>query len=1699
MIGKMSQSEELPPTDELQEVEENEPDININTEADSPPVAVIEEEGTGVDDELNDEANVEGAILSSVQIAPTDNTNPVSVSQNDPMLFVQLGDRVVYDSTKYGRTIGTVYYRSSERISVKPDGVSNMLHSFELDDNDEEEIYKEEYGVSSVYVIEKRKFESFVEQQDFRINQLIDTFDSTGDIFKSYKITSVDKENDYIKIQDLDDEDDVRDLEFNFIGIESDEPFQIISIRQLVAQEEGKTEITPVEGEDATKVSEEEEEEADEDEVEMVGFIEIVRPKIFREAAAYEQRNPDNLQKIDALNDFINSLDSTLQKDAKALRAVRVLIETLFNLKQATIAYNDDGTIRGQKEISVSTLSELISKVPVPLGRPVLDVRKKEYIVGANEEDGADEGEEKTDEIFFEDFQRELDAIIQNKSTLVSGAMSGATTGQIVREWNDQKTFLKQYLSPWLPNEIAEPVWKSISDSDFFRTEPPSVTTNEDGKEILDNTVSGYIQAEFSDVPPVMYKVPFGLERALTTTYRKGSDRRKQVLIQEDEANLNSYLMFPIKTVNNLGSTRSSSIAIDSGRAQMEKKTMKMILEEIGCPKEVGTSNDLVLLDVVNNTLGNIPLADYLEGISVPSLGLGDTFATLEQYGINNLELTPDIVNVLLGKIELYQSQLLSTLSKLRQIIETEPGKEPELNPLLEAPTILEEIRSQPTLVEDLQEFERINPTLAQSDIGKVAYLMMKHPDDFQVAAGKNSVLIAKALLNANNAEYIQTLKVANLLRYNQLNAGHKPERNTCKHVADLVAVKRIYDDTERFQKFIDYFRLYQGERANNWIDCNVCKNHLICLHERLQMHAFLNPKEKHTIEKEIILKFAGGVFQGKYICRNCGQAIKDLDFDNNIEFDDNGRPKSGNAILEDEDALFEERMDLLVSVPIEPSEKKELSLNDDETKCYNIIREIAERVGVSLDKSGYRNVIDKTIAWVNKFPKRDDYVEQKKKRPTLPDYEVAMSRNIITAAATFLLLEIQTKIPSYVVRYALIGCTSPGFDGYPLVNDLHNKQGIEYIACAVSSIRRNEAPWNQTGFQKMADDTKRQQGIMMYINNILKEVISDDVIQAHLSEKRQYLEEIKGNDTDKSRPRDEIPKSFLPEQVIITPEEAAKNAINAEVAANMGERGQLAVIKLWIRQAHALAKKTASLVRGSPLVETTCCLANIEQPGTFWRSASDLPTLNKRRLVPNQQGSFLITTFNPRQAGSDVAEPDKELYYRIFLKCCFQGPRIGYTHEPGLTNVCPWCGFQFPTMPAIMDTDTEGKTSLASQNIKTGTEEFTQLLDTIHLVNKVEPPATKSISSVTDIMQEFGTVTPPPIQDWKEILAETTTKFLALPPDADKGDIALASGVISDATSASERIIEERLTAEAFQAILEEIVKLSWVNFFQVLQMYFITPFKRIITNFNSDSLFVPTELQQDLSELHVEEDVKPILDNDLSLLTLKQDDIKKPSLNFARSKISYFLKQVSALLPYKNKIRPIVVPGRENTLVYIQRALLYGPIATLINPSEIPAGTEITSPIKSIGDPSMRFILEIIALTLNKYKKERVSFNDKEIKEMIAIRDEKERVNVINEFNKLTDEERAIELMNKRLGLGKWAVGGTKLIYAYDKDYYDLERQKRLAAGITEFPGSGSGELSAPTGADLDMFGFKVHSDAEFEKEGGYDQNQHADDDYE
>jgi len=1636
-----------------------------------------------------EEVAAEMARPSSVQISPTE----PSSEEEDPMAFIiELGDYVVIETTTYGRIEGTVYYRSLERISIKPAGVSHYLHHFKVEQTDEGEMYDEADGVIDTFIIDKRKQSTFVEQQNFRVGQMVDTFTSDREPYRTFKIIDVSTEDDSIKLEDPEDTEHPIDLIFNGIGIESDEPIAIIRIRPSLPVEEFSSEVLediPLEGEDVEEVMEE-----IPLGIKEIGVIEITPPKIFKEAASYEQRIPDDLQRIDAINDFLSGLDPVVQKDPRTLRTIRILVETLFYLKQGTISYRKDGSIQGPQSVSVSFLSDLIKRSHVPMGRPVLMVSKKEYSMSEELDmlEKPDESEQRVDgdKVYFEKFEDELIQMNAYTSKVVS---TSSSKGSSVAEWKDQQDFIQRFLNPW--RSTSESTWKALEDSDFFRMSPPLTQQVGNGIHELQSVVPGYVASHMEGLNLVFDRVSLAMERALGPTYRKGKDRSKQILVGEDGARLLSYIMFPARLANHLGRTRSRQLAVDSYRSQLPLKTMKMIIEEMGEPKENGTSNDALLLS--SDDVGEISIADYVSGMTIPSLGFGDAMDALDQYGMEDLELNSDLSDALHQKIEKYQEQLISALASFREILSSKEPQDPKPNPMLPNPEFFNIILNEPMLRSELEEYKRVNPSLATSDIGQVSHLMKHVSNYFQVAAGQNKVLVGTAFLQAGLTEYLKQLKIANLIRYNQTHAGERPKKNMCKHVADLVSVRKIHDDSERFRELTQFVKRYQGVRTSNWTDCRVCKEHLICIHERLQLQAYLNPKEKETIEKQIILTCSGGQFQGKYICRNCGQTLRDLDFDNNLEFDDDGKPKSGRSVVVDDDAVLEEKLNLLVSVPIEPSQKQELELTQDEVKCYHVIRELAERVGVQLENEGYRTVIDDVMRFMNQLSTREEYGTKKKIA-----YEVFVVRFLITSCAAFLLVEIQTKIPSYVIRYTLMGCNNPGFDGYPLEKEKKNMQGVEYMACAISSIMRKESPWGNTGFQSEPDDIKRMKGIVAYIDNILSMSEHNAVIQGRLSMKRRYLLDVFGKSADDQSgySKESIMPTFLPEQVILTPEEAAKQVIHKEVMEAMGSSGRAALMKLWIRQAHLVAKTSAKLVKGSPLSETTCCTAPVSTPGIFWKEQENFPEMQPRQLTPNQQGSFLLTDFRPRDASVGVIEPNKDLYYRLFLKCCFTGPRVGHLHEPGLTHRCTWCGFQFPGHPKVIDTNTEGRGALSE--VKTTTEEFNKLLDRIHEVNRVEPIKKKEISSLNDLMEQFGSVSPPPFPEWKDVIAHTTEEFMKLPHDAGRDDIAIAAGRISTISGEAEAMIFQRRTMAAFRTLIQEqITELSWNDFFNVLQNYFIIPIQRFLAEFNPKGFAITIEMKKELSETHTSQDLQPILDRELEFIKAKSAERKSEKLEFARTKLAYCLKQWSALLPYKNRIRPIVVPGKEKALFYIQKAMFYGPLASLLDSGEVVAGLKQgrKSAMAAVSDPSASFILEVITSFLMKYGKEKMSYDEKEIKNMIAIRDEKERVNVVAEFNKLSDEERALELQNKRLGIGKWAVGGTKLIYAYDKDYYDKEREKRLAAGIVDFPGSANGELGMPQGRELDDIGLREYGDEEYEQEGGYDQNQHADDDAE
>ena len=177
------------------------------------------------------------------------------------------------------------------------------------------------------------------------------------------------------------------------------------------------------------------------------------------------------------------------------------------------------------------------------------------------------------------------------------------------------------------------------------------------------------------------------------------------------------------------------------------------------------------------------------------------------------------------------------------------------------------------------------------------------------------------------------------------------------------------------------------------------------------------------------------------------------------------------------------------------------------------------------------------------------------------------------------------------------------------------------------------------------------------------------------------------------------------------------------------------------------------------------------------------------------------------------------------------------------------------------------------------------------------------------------------------------------------------------------------------------------------------------------------------------------------------------------------------AALTMIQNEVRAQLIPGGATGVSYLVGTLLIGIIGEFINPNVIPEGVSGTG---GAIEATARVPLNILEVCTGRLELEGLNFSDSEIRDLIARRNEAEKMTFINRLDRMTPEEKKSELMMKRLGLGAWSVGGTKAIYTLDPDQYEREREQRAEMGVEEL---------IPTDAGA---------------EGGYDNEQMAADDY-
>jgi hypothetical protein len=182
--------------------------------------------------------------------------------------------------------------------------------------------------------------------------------------------------------------------------------------------------------------------------------------------------------------------------------------------------------------------------------------------------------------------------------------------------------------------------------------------------------------------------------------------------------------------------------------------------------------------------------------------------------------------------------------------------------------------------------------------------------------------------------------------------------------------------------------------------------------------------------------------------------------------------------------------------------------------------------------------------------------------------------------------------------------------------------------------------------------------------------------------------------------------------------------------------------------------------------------------------------------------------------------------------------------------------------------------------------------------------------------------------------------------------------------------------------------------------------------------------------------------------------------------SKLEYARNALSMVLPIiKNEVRAAFLPGGKFGSPYILGALITGILSEFIDPNRVP-----TAEAGSI-DLGARAPIQILDVCLGRLQVEGLNFTEQQVRDMIARRSEIEKVAMINRLARMTPEEKKVELMKKRLGLGDWAVGGTKAIYAYDPDQYERERAQRSEMGMEDFGAAGAPATGEEGGYDADQ----------------------------
>jgi hypothetical protein len=1238
-------------------------------------------------------------------------------------LIPELGDFVSVVSDAFTLTTGRIIYRDDNLIRIRPLNASHRAVDFPL--IPETGQFQDSLGVSEVIIHEKRKTPHFSRQLNTVIGEHLEFFHADG--------SPADPEGVVHAIFATDDTDgiqleDGRVLEFGFIGSKS--PNDVV--RPRAAPED----IAPPENNSTLPVIEEE---SDDEELYPEFDNNLLPLALVEEVPTQERTYSDSVQREDMFVSMLVDVPVKRQKDPRVMQELYRLTDILLALKNSVILRDESGTIiPGSRDYTATTVRELVDRqpTPTPIGSliPVIAAKKVLYIDGPKDIEAVE--------------MSMTDVDIRHDTTTLAQVMdtrdfSRQTTGNpFVSHIHKVLQGLAAYVpkgAEYTPNRV---------DQDVLCTRLPYVPM-----EGFPKTMAGYEKDAFGR-PTEMRRLTmdslgqiqnrFG--RILSASIiRNTKTNVTYTVASADTAATLGYVLLSEKLVKQRLPIRSKVLLWDIAQSELSRRERRVsfvqTLKDTPAEQRVMTDLDLYLVkDILAERLH--PTTAFINY---------ETSYLYDTLGFRDLELTGDLMKPLDSALKVGQTFWLDSQRKrtARAAAASKSSSVPSV-----AGTVDDfSLYLKPT--EAYPVFTAAKEALLERETSLADYDLALSPRLVEAAGYTLGTYWYSILGESTKAriERTETTFRAETLRETQnkertLLAAKAfvatPDINTCPHVNELERIYSVRGDETRMQLFEKCYTKYQAGQNGNYILCGTCGKDFVCKHEVLLLNEFLHPGRGMALHKSLLLEFAGPVFEGSYICKVCGQKIRDIEYDTHLEFDEEGRPLVGrNIITEDDDddenvgKKDEEADEIDLALVLKEEVKDALPFQKKEQLAiYFIARTVCERCGFLFPIEIYRNIVDGYTSFFEKLTQREPYEKTRKETeegvkkgklkkgtPIPAPYDNFISTYQVAGITALIVLEIQTSAVTPPTIDA--GCVFRR-DGFPLEPLTAGTGALNYVSCMVANIMRNDAPWNKTSWSAETNMAKRIAAISDMAKRILNRILAlgegvppltvTDMYRTRLDEERERKRtagierEVRASDADS------LPPAFRPLQHIVLPGVGEEKPV-ANVSRFLGSvaTGPLAEIRSFVdtrfeqlslhllNDSHTSSRETAA-GQVPKRSDATCCFTNLVKVSTAGMGVVAMSTneaqkaeyglqTSAKRTLENRDsaacfgGTHFYVPWSAPAAMTVVPGADATMYYKIFIKNCYKGDHYGYPHEISVDSTCRRCGFPYPAELDTLDT----------------------------------------------------------------------------------------------------------------------------------------------------------------------------------------------------------------------------------------------------------------------------------------------------------------------------------------------------------------------------------------------------------------------------